>query len=150
MATRIDSGSFARDKSMTLIGSPPHGVAFGSRDLVLAPLAKPLTTAQEHHIRESRHVLVPPDDVPRDLVTMNSTVTLVDTISGTHWEITLVYPEEHDAVENCWSVLSPVGSAVFGLRLYAHADVRRNDLPDAEWVVAYISFQPETWGWMTT
>ena len=61
-----------------------------------------------------------------------------------------VYPEEHDAVENCWSVLSPVGSAVFGLRLYAHADVRRNDLPDAEWVVAYISFQPETWGWMTT
>ena len=35
-------------------------------------------------------------------------------------------------------------------RLYAHADVRRNDLPDAEWVVAYISFQPETWGWMTT
>ena len=94
--------------------------------------------------------IVPPDDVPRDLVTMNSTVTLVDTISGTHWEITLVYPEEHDAVENCWSVLSPVGSAVFGLRLYAHADVRRNDLPDAEWVVAYISFQPETWGWMAT
>ena len=94
-------------------------------------------------------LVVPPDDVPRDLVTMNSTVTLADTISGTHWEITLVYPEEHDATENCWSILSPVGSAVFGLRLYDHADIRRDDLPGAEWVVAYLSFQPETRGWMT-
>ena len=94
-------------------------------------------------------LVVPPDDVPRDLVTMNSTVTLSDAISGTQWEITLVYPEEHDAAENCWSVLSPVGSAVFGLRLYAHADVRRNDLPEADWIVSDISFQPETWGWMS-
>lgn len=94
-------------------------------------------------------LVVPPDDVPRDLVTMNSTVTLADAISGTQWEITLVYPEEHDVAENCWSILSPVGSAVFGLRLNDHADVRRNDLPGAEWVAAEISFQPEKWGWMT-
>ena len=94
-------------------------------------------------------LVVPPDEVPRDLVTMNSTVTLADAISGTQWEITLVYPKEHDAADNCWSILSPVGSAVFGLRLHAHVEARRNDLPEADWVVADISFQPETRGWMT-
>ena len=94
-------------------------------------------------------IVVEPEDVPRDLVTMNSVITLYDPISGTRWEVTLVYPEEHDTAENCWSVLSPVGSALFGLRLYDHADVKCNDQPLAEWIVAEISFQPETCGWMT-
>ena len=94
-------------------------------------------------------LVVPPDDVPRDLVTMNSTVNLVDPISCEHWEVTLVYPEEHDPGQNSWSVLSPIGSALFGLRIYEAADVKRDDLPTSSWVVADIPFQPETRGWMT-
>ena len=94
-------------------------------------------------------LVVPPDDVPRDLVTMNSTVRLVDPISCENWEITLVYPEEHDPGQNSWSVLSPVGSAVFGLRTYEAADVKQDERPMCNWVVADILFQPETCGWMT-
>ena len=93
-------------------------------------------------------LVVPPDDVPRDLVTMNSTVRLVDPISCEHWEITLVYPDEHDPGQNSWSVLSPIGSALFGLRIYEAAEVTREDLPASSWVVADIPFQPETRGWM--
>ena len=94
-------------------------------------------------------LVVPPDDVPRDLVTMNSTVSLVDPISCEHWEITLVYPEEQDTAQNSWSVLSPIGSALFGLRIYDPADVKRDDRPTSNWVVSGIPFQPETRGWMT-
>ena len=110
-----------------------------------------LSTAASRVLRRLRaaNLVVEPEDVPRDLVTMNSVVTLSDPISGTRWDVTLVYPEEHDTAENCWSILSAVGSALFGLRLYDHADVKRNDQPLADWIVAEISFQPETSGWMT-
>ncbi len=46
-----------------LIGNPPHGVSLGTRDVVLAPLDRPLTRAQEQLLRTSRQVLVPPDDL---------------------------------------------------------------------------------------
>ena len=94
-------------------------------------------------------LVVPPDDVPRDLVTMNSMVTLVDPISCEQWEITLVYPEEQDPDQNSWSILSPIGSALFGLRIFDAVDVKRDDLPMSNWVVSGIPFQPETRGWMT-
>ena len=94
-------------------------------------------------------LVVPPDDVPRDLVTMNSMVSLVDPISCENWEITLVYPEEQDPEQNCWSVLGPIGSELFGLRIYDTADITREDRPMSNWVVSGIPFQPETRGWMT-
>jgi hypothetical protein len=41
-------------------------------------------------------LVVAPEDVPRDLVTMNSTVRLADPMSSENLELTLVYPEDHD------------------------------------------------------
>ena len=93
--------------------------------------------------------VVQPDDVPRDLVTMNSTVSLVDPASGERWEVTLAYPEDHDPEENSWSVLSPIGAALFGLRVGDSAPVQRDDLPQARWMVAAVPFQPEARGWLT-
>jgi len=94
-------------------------------------------------------LVVDPADVPRDLVTMNSIVKLADPISSDEWELTLVYPEEHDPEEQCWSVLSPIGSALFGHRIYEPTGVRLQDDEAARWVVADISFQPEANNWMT-
>jgi len=94
-------------------------------------------------------LVVRPEDVPRDLVTMNSTVALVDPISCEQWELTLVYPEEHDPEENCWSVLSPVGAELFGHRIYEATGVKRQDAQSAGWVVAEIPFQPEARNWLT-
>lgn len=92
---------------------------------------------------------MPPEDVPRDLVTMNSTVRLVDPIACEQWEVTLVYPEDHDPEKDNWSILSPVGSALFGLRIYDAADVKRSERPMEGWVVADIPFQPEMRGWVS-
>ena len=97
----------------------------------------------------SAELVVQPEDVPRDLVTMNSTVSLVDPIACEQWEVTVVYPEDHEPERSHWSVLSPVGSALFGLRLYEAADVKRGDRRMESWVVADIPFQPEMRGWMT-
>ena len=95
----------------------------------------------------SAELVVPPEDVPRDLVTMNSTVCLVDPIVCEQWEVTLVYPEDHAPEKNHWSILSPVGSGLFGYRIYDATDVKRGDRPMEGWVVADIPFQPEMRGW---
>ena len=97
----------------------------------------------------SAELVVPPEDVPRDLVTMNSTVILVDPISCEQWKVTVVYPEDHEPEKSFWSILSPTGSALFGLRIYDAADVKRGDRLTEGWVVADIPFQPEMRGWTT-
>ena len=65
----------------------------------------------------SRAVLVPSDQVPADVVKMHSRVTYVDESNGTSREVELVYPEEADSSVGKISVLSPVGSALLGLRV---------------------------------
>lgn len=101
------------------------------------------------HVLHSAELVVPPEDVPRDLVTMNSTVSLVDPIAGEQWQVTVVYPEDHEPENSHWSILSPVGAALFGLRLYEPADVKRGDRQTEGWIVADIPFQPEMRGWMS-
>lgn len=94
-------------------------------------------------------LVVKPEDVPRDLVTMNSTVKLADPISSDELELTLVYPEDHDPEESCWSILSPIGSELFGRRIYEPTRVRLADGEAPRWVVADIPFQPEANDWMS-
>ncbi|MFT3849704.1 MAG: GreA/GreB family elongation factor [Propionivibrio sp.] len=101
-----------------------------------------------HRLRTA-DLVVEPENVPRDLVTMNSTVRLADPMSNDAWEVTLVYPEEHDPDDDCWSILSPVGAALFGHRIYEPTQVRQLEHGSARWVVADIPFQPEASNWMT-
>jgi regulator of nucleoside diphosphate kinase len=60
-------------------------------------------------------VVVPPDRVPPDIVTMRSRLVLRDVESGARREVVLVYPEEERAHDGHVSVLSPVGVALLGL-----------------------------------
>lgn len=101
-----------------------------------------------HRLRTA-DLVVEPENVPRDVVTMNSTVRLADPMSGDAWELTLVYPEEHDPEENCWSVLSPVGAGLFGHRIFEPTQVRQPEQDALRWIVADIPFQPEASNWMT-
>ncbi len=74
-------------------------------------------TAQLLEEELGRASVVTPDKVPRDAVTMNSTVKFVDQDSGKETVVTLVYPHEANIQEQKISVLSPIGSALIGLRV---------------------------------
>jgi regulator of nucleoside diphosphate kinase len=59
--------------------------------------------------------IVKPEEMPPDVVTMNSTVTFRIEPSDKEFSLTLVYPSDNDSSEKI-SILAPVGSALLGLR----------------------------------
>lgn len=65
----------------------------------------------------ARANVVAPDQIPHDLVTMNSTARVEDELSGESHELTLVYPRDADGSPDKVSILAPVGSAMLGLRV---------------------------------
>ncbi len=60
--------------------------------------------------------IVEPQEIPPDVVTMNSTVTFRVESSDKEFSLTLVYPNEADDSTTKISILAPVGSALLGLR----------------------------------
>lgn len=64
-----------------------------------------------------RAIVVPLEQLPSDVVTMHARFTYADQLTGTLREIELVYPEEADPAHGKISVLTPVGSAMIGLRV---------------------------------
>ena len=61
--------------------------------------------------------VLPPDRIPTDVVTMNSTVRLRDVHSKDVETYTLVYPEDANIAEGKLSVLAPIGTAILGCRV---------------------------------
>ncbi len=64
-----------------------------------------------------RAVAVSAEEIPRDVVTMNSRVVFEDETTGERREITLVYPKHADIASGKISVLVPVGTALLGMRV---------------------------------
>ncbi len=62
------------------------------------------------------------DEVPADVVTMNSRVHCREESSGKDYHLTLVYPKDANADEGKISILAPVGSALLGLQVGQHID----------------------------
>ncbi len=90
--------------------------------------------------------LVPSRAVPADVVTMRSRVAIEDTATLRQHEFTLCYPTDADAAQGAISVLSPLGSALIGLRV---GDVARWATPDGaarEAKVIGLLYQPEASG----
>ncbi|WP_375766648.1 nucleoside diphosphate kinase regulator [Archangium gephyra] len=54
-------------------------------------------------------------EVPPDVVTMNSTVVFEDEETGAHRRVTLCYPQDARSDEGRISVIAPIGSALLGL-----------------------------------
>lgn len=61
--------------------------------------------------------IVNPDEVPPDVVTMNSTVRLRQLRTKEVETYTLVYPQDADIAEGKLSVLAPIGTAILGYRV---------------------------------
>jgi len=76
---------------------------FRGRDY-LASLRAELASAQ----------VVPPREVSGAVVTMNSTVVLLDLETGKEETYTLVFPEDADIERGKISILAPIGTAILG------------------------------------
>jgi len=85
-------------------------------------------------------------EVPADIVTMHSKVTLVDTRTGQRDQMTLCYPREADPARGFLSVLSPMGIGLIGLRLGATAQWQTPGGEDRSARVEEILYQPEASG----
>ena len=60
--------------------------------------------------------IVPPRDIPNDVVTMNSQARIRDLDSDEVMVITLVFPVEADYERGRLSVIAPIGTALLGYR----------------------------------
>jgi len=78
--------------------------------------------AEALDIELSRAELVEENKLPADAVSMGSVVTFTDLDSQEEKTISLVYPHEADVTTMKISILSPVGSALIGLRIGGNID----------------------------
>ncbi|HEX2061203.1 MAG TPA: GreA/GreB family elongation factor [Thermoanaerobaculia bacterium] len=94
------------DKKRLLRVLPRLGTEYADReDLVL--LAEEIERAVE----------IDPDDIPADVVTLNSTARVTDLESGASMDYTVVMPGEANYDAGKISVLAPLGTALLGYRV---------------------------------
>jgi regulator of nucleoside diphosphate kinase len=63
-----------------------------------------------------RALVAKPNEVPADVVTMNTRVRVLDLVSGDRRELVVVLPRESDPSTGRISVLAPLGTALLGYR----------------------------------
>jgi regulator of nucleoside diphosphate kinase len=92
-----------------------------------------------------RAVVVEPAEIPSDVITMNSIVSLVDVESSEEETFTLVFPSDADVDTGKISVMAPLGTAMLG---YQVGDIFEWQVPMGQkrWRVAKVIYQPEAAG----
>lgn len=89
-------------------------------------------------------VVVGPDEVPPDVVTMNSRARLRD--GRRTWTMTLVFPEDANPEEGAISVLAPLGAALLGCRVGQVVKFRVPGGGERECDILSVLYQPEAAG----
>lgn len=103
--------------------SPQIIVALEDRDRLLRLLVHSSTELAEQLGAElERARVVPADQVPPDVVVMESELEYEDAATGRRRSIQLVYPIDADAAAGKISVLAPLGCALLGLRVGQEID----------------------------
>ncbi len=64
-----------------------------------------------------RAIVVSPEDIPPDVITMNSRVHLTNVATGESEVLSLVFPADANVDESRISILAPVGTAMLGYRV---------------------------------
>lgn len=92
-----------------------------------------------------RAIVVRPNDIPPDVVTMNSTFSLMDMSSGKEETYTLVYPEGSNFEKGRISILATIGMATIGYRV---GDIIEWNFPSGKKIIKItkILYQPESSG----
>lgn len=102
-----------QDRTITISEFDYHRL----RELLL--VAKQFASPQPAFIRDladelQRASIVPKDQIPRHVVTMNSQVTLIDADTGKESSYTLVFPTKAGSEDGKLSILSDLGVAILG------------------------------------
>ena len=87
----------------------------------LVESAERISSRDLQHLRMLKEELkqaeiVSSDEIPSDVVTMNSRVRLKDLDSGRESVYALVFPRDADVAQGRISVLAPIGTAIIGYR----------------------------------
>lgn len=90
--------------------------------------------------------IVPGEEVPGDIVTMNSHVVYRDLETQIAHEVTLVYPELADNTQHRLSVTSAVGIALLGARLGEEVTAVLPNGQQRQLQILAVPFQPEAAG----
>lgn len=92
-----------------------------------------------------RAKVVASEEIPKDVVTMNSLVKLREIKSGAQMELTVVYPKDADLSKLKISVLAPVGTAILGCKVGDQVE-----RPGSQYSIVYqveeVVYQPEAAG----
>ena len=90
-------------------------------------------------------VLIEPEKMPPDVITMNSKVRFKDIEESEDYIFSLVYPEDADTSKGKLSILAPIGIALLGYRV---GDKVKWKVPVGEktFLVEEILYQPEANG----
>jgi regulator of nucleoside diphosphate kinase len=93
----------------------------------------------------NRANVVKHQDIPSDVITMNSEIHLIDMDSQEETIYRLVFPHEADIDKGYVSILAPIGTALIG---YKVGDIIEWNVPagTAKWKVMKITYQPEAAG----
>lgn len=103
-------------------GSASHSSLVNERDRDLLYSAVSFSASVPDHLRTLMRFLaearaVRPEQIPADLVTMNSIVRLRQSDGGAPLAVELVYPFDADTKPLARSITAPLGAALFGRRI---------------------------------
>ncbi len=94
----------------------------------------------------SQAIVVRSENIPPDVVTMNSKIRFRDMDTGEESEMTLVYPGSANVEKNQISIMAPVGSAVFGLSVNDEIEWPMPSNKKRALKIISILYQPEAEG----
>ena len=114
--------------------------------LLDAPALRDSPVAKRLRGEIDRAEILEPANMPKNVVSMNSSVDCVDESSDKHYTLTLVYPKDANADAGQISVLAPVGSALLGLRVGHSIDWPGQGGRTLRLKVTAIHYQPEAAG----
>ena len=94
-----------------------------------------------------RALRLPAEEIPPDVVTMNSRVRVLEQKSGSEMEIPIVYPDEADFNAGKISVFLPLGTAILGSR---EGDEVEWSAPNCKFIyrIKQVLYQPEAGGFL--
>ena len=108
------------------------------------PMTYPLDSLEALETEMARARVISHKRVQPDVVTMNSTVRLLDETTAREFLVTLVYPHNAGAPDTV-SVLAPVGMAILGLKIGQSIEWSSAHCRPLKLKVLDIPYQPEAY-----